>query len=120
MPKNTAPVAVASDSDIMTADESAALRAEMLAEAQAAIDAANAPAPAVTDAPAVTVAAKYTMPVNPNSIRQIVRTMLLGGSDTKTIAAVLLDRFPTSAAAAKSVKHIAYYRAQLKKEAARA
>ena len=53
--------------------------------------------------------------VNPNSIRQTVITMLLAGADTKSIAASVQEKFPQSAAAAKSTKHIAWYRADLKK-----
>lgn len=93
---------------------------QLKAQAQADLDAKSAPA---ADEPVTeTVATKtaYVMPVNPDSIRQIIRTMLLAGSSTKDIAAVLAERKPGTAAALKSVKHIAYYRAQLKKEAKQA
>jgi len=52
---------------------------------------------------------------NPNSIRQIIRTGLLAGESTKEIAAKVIAAHPTSAAATKSVKHIAWYRATMKK-----
>lgn len=54
--------------------------------------------------------------VNPNSIRQTVITALMAGADTKSIAEQLKAKFPESAAAAKSVKHIAWYRATLRKQ----
>jgi hypothetical protein len=53
--------------------------------------------------------------VNPNSIRQIIRTALLRNTPTKDIAAMITKAHPNSAAAAKSVKHIAWYRAQMRK-----
>jgi hypothetical protein len=52
---------------------------------------------------------------NPSSIRQIILTGLLAGESTKDIAAKVQTAHPTSAAAAKSVKHIAWYRAWLKR-----
>jgi len=56
--------------------------------------------------------------VNANSIRQLIITALLAGDDTKTIAATIQAKHPESAAAKKSVKHIAWYRAQLRKSGA--
>jgi hypothetical protein len=53
--------------------------------------------------------------VNPNSIRQIIRTGLIAGKTTKEIGAQLVEKHPTSMAAAKIVKHVAWYRAQMKK-----
>lgn len=59
---------------------------------------------------------KYVAPTNPDSIRQIIRTRLLAGEDTKTIAAYLAEVKPGTAAAAKSTIHIAFYRSKLRKE----
>jgi hypothetical protein len=42
--------------------------------------------------------------------------MLLSGASTKEIAVVLVARFPDSAAARKSVVHVAYYRSELRDE----
>lgn len=53
--------------------------------------------------------------VNPNSIRQIIMGGILAGQSTKEIAAILVEKHPTSAAAAKSSKHIGWYRADMKK-----
>ncbi len=69
-----------------------------------------------TEVPAVTVAPKSGNAVNPNSIRQMVCTALLAGKDTKTIAEQIQAAHPNSAAAAKSTKHIAWYRADLRKK----
>ena len=88
--------------------------------AQAARDLAEASAKAETKTEVTKASAPakgFTMPVNPNSIRQTIRRMLGEGKSTKDIAAVLTEKFPGSAAAAKSTKHIAYYRSQLRKEA---
>lgn len=57
------------------------------------------------------------MPVNPNSIRQTILTMLGEGKNTKEIEAVLKERFPNSMAAQKAVRHVAWYKAQIKKAA---
>lgn len=54
--------------------------------------------------------------VNPNSIRQIICTMLLAGKSTKEIEAAVKEKHPDSQAAAKSGKHIAWYRGTLKKQ----
>jgi hypothetical protein len=42
--------------------------------------------------------------------------MLLDGATTKAITETIQAKFPQSAAAKKSVKHIAWYRAQLRKD----
>lgn len=54
---------------------------------------------------------------NPNakSIRQIIMGGLLAGKPTKEIAAEVQEAYPTSAAAAKSSKHIAWYKSTMKK-----
>lgn len=69
---------------------------------------------------AAVVAAKakptYTAPINPDSIRQIIRSRLLAGQSTKEIAAYLAEAKPGTAAAAKSTIHIAFYRSKLRKE----
>ena len=113
-----AEVASSNESDTISSTEIEALKAQAAAE----LEAANQPSTETETevATPVATAQRYVMPVNPNSIRQTIRTMLQAGASTKEIAAVLAEKFPTSAAAAKSVKHIAYYRAELKKEAARA
>lgn len=49
------------------------------------------------------------------SIRQIIRGGLLAGETTKEIAAKVQAAFPDSAAAKKSAKHIAWYKATMKK-----
>lgn len=51
----------------------------------------------------------------PKSIRSYIRTNLLAGTPTKVIGEGLARFFPDSAAARKSVKHIAFYRAQMRK-----
>lgn len=53
--------------------------------------------------------------VNPGSIRQIIRTALLAGKPTKEIAELVTAAHPNSAAAAKSTKHIAWYRSEMRK-----
>lgn len=53
--------------------------------------------------------------VNPNSIRQLICTALLAGADTKSITEKIKAVHPNSKAAEKSVKHIAWYRADLRK-----
>jgi hypothetical protein len=53
---------------------------------------------------------------NPNSIRQNIIGMILAGKPTKEIAEMLTAKFPESAAAKKSAKHIGWYRARLKKD----
>lgn len=55
-------------------------------------------------------------PVNPKSIRQTVMRMLGEGKATKEIAEVLKSEFPGTAAAAKSDKHIAFYRAKMRQD----
>lgn len=54
--------------------------------------------------------------VNPGSIRQIVLTALQQGKTTEEITAMIRAAHPESAAAAKPTKHIAWYRAYLKKQ----
>lgn len=49
------------------------------------------------------------------SIRQICMTGILAGKSTKEIAAEIQAAHPASAAAAKSAKHIAWYKATMKK-----
>lgn len=61
-------------------------------------------------------ASTYVAPVNPESTRQLIRTALLAGQGTKEIAAMLQERKPGTAAALKSDRHIAFYRAKLRKE----
>ncbi len=70
----------------------------------------------VAPAPVTTPARTNGNAVNPNSIRQKVRSALIAGQDTKTIDAMLKTDFPGTAAATKSTKHIAWYRGQLRKE----
>ncbi len=99
-----------SSSENIDSSEIDALRAS----AQAELDAQNAPqSEEVAESPVAV--SGYVAPVNPNSIRQTILTALLAGQDTKTISATLTERFPASMAAAKSVKHIAYYRSELRK-----
>jgi ribosomal protein L11 methylase PrmA len=52
----------------------------------------------------------------PKSIRQLIMSGILAGKPTKEIAAAVQAEFPTSAAAAKSTKHIAWYRSRMKKD----
>ncbi len=56
--------------------------------------------------------------VNPGSIRQIVLGGLMAGKTTAEIKDLIIAAHPNSAAAAKSTKHIAWYRAWLKKNPA--
>lgn len=69
-----------------------------------------------TTAPVTTPARVNGNAVNPNSIRQKVRAALIAGQDTAAIGTMLQTDFPGTAAAAKSTKHIAWYRGQLRKE----
>ncbi len=54
--------------------------------------------------------------VNPNSIRQLVMTMILAGASTKDIGTELQAKHPESAAAKKVSKHVGWYRARMKKD----
>lgn len=59
--------------------------------------------------------------INPSSIRQIVLTALTAlqqGKTTAEITTLIQAAHPNSAAAAKPTKHIAWYRAYLKKNPA--
>ena len=60
-----------------------------------------APAQVETPAPAMT-------------IKKLITTGIAAGKTTKEIAVELAEKFPASAAAAKSVKHIAWYRTKMK------
>lgn len=51
-----------------------------------------------------------------DSIRQTIRQGLLAGQDTATLTASLQAKFPTSKAALKAPKHIAFYRSKLRAE----
>lgn len=107
---------VGNDDDFrMTESEIATMRAEALAEASA-----NLAKPLVQKAERVITVPKGIAQfgsgkVNPESIRQTICLALLAGATTKDIAAVLQDKYPESAAARKSVIHIAFYRAKLRK-----
>lgn len=57
---------------------------------------------------------------NAKSIRSLIMGMLLENRPTPEIAAALREQFPQSAAAAKSAKHISFYRSLMRKEAKRA
>lgn len=52
---------------------------------------------------------------NKRSIRQICLQGIAAGMSTKDIAAIIVAEYPDSAAAHKSAKHIAWYRAWVKK-----
>jgi hypothetical protein len=52
----------------------------------------------------------------PKSIRQLIMGSILAGKPTKEIAEAVKAAFPNSAAAAKSTKHIAWYRSRMKKD----
>jgi hypothetical protein len=60
-----------------------------------------------------------SLPLNPTcpvpSIRSLIRGMLLDGATTQEITAKVIQFHPTSAAAAKPAKHIAWYKATMKK-----
>lgn len=104
------------DSETMTAAEIAEMRAQVLADAVAALELDTVKDIVVERGvitEAVVIAPKF--PVNPNSIRQTIMTALLRGESTKQIAAVLVERFPDTAAARKSVIHIAFYRSKMRK-----
>lgn len=49
-----------------------------------------------------------------DTIKHLILSGLKAGLSTKEIAAQLLETYPSSAAAAKSVKHIAWYRTKVK------
>ena len=51
---------------------------------------------------------------NTNTIKHLITTGIRDGKTTEQIADELAERFPNSAAAAKSVKHIAWYRTKMK------
>lgn len=50
------------------------------------------------------------------SIRSLITSGLMNGVPVKDIKAELQERFPDSMAAAKSAKHISYYKSVLKRE----
>lgn len=52
----------------------------------------------------------------PKSIRQLIMGSILAGKPTKEIAEAVKAAFPNSQAAAKSTKHIAWYRSRMKKD----
>jgi hypothetical protein len=62
------------------------------------------------------VAATTAPAAQKDSIRRTIREGLIAGTDTKVIAATLAEKFPTSMAAQKATKHIAFYRSKLRKE----
>lgn len=62
-----------------------------------------------------TITTPAVAPSGTLSIRQICRSGILAGKTSKEIAAEIIATHPTSAAAAKSGKHIAWYRATMKK-----
>lgn len=64
--------------------------------------------------------AEVTVTEKPKSIRSLIMARITEGRNTKEIAAEVQLHFPHSAAAAKSVKHIAWYRSRMKKDAATA
>jgi hypothetical protein len=51
------------------------------------------------------------------SIRSLIMSEITAGTPTKEIAAKVQAQFPGTAAATKSVKHIAWYRSRMKKDA---
>ena len=51
------------------------------------------------------------------SIRSLIMSEITKGTPTKEIAALVQAQFPGTAAATKSVKHIAWYRSRMKKDA---
>ena len=67
-----------------------------------------------------TTSTTHTPNTNPNkdirSIRKICMEGILAGKTTKELAAEITLHHPNSAAAAKSGKHIAWYRSYMKKE----
>lgn len=70
----------------------------------------------IEDAPVITPAGTVGAPrQNANSIRKTIREGLLAGDSTETIAARLKELFPNSMAAAKSSKHIAFYKSLMRK-----
>ena len=70
----------------------------------------------IEDAPATVSGSNSGAPrQNATSIRKTIREGLLAGEATDVIAAKLKEMFPTSAAAAKSSKHIAFYRSLMRK-----
>jgi hypothetical protein len=94
----------------ITTDEIEQLKAQAAAE----LAASSTETPAQSDT-TTTTESTVTTSTKPASIRQCIRGGLLNGKNTAEIAAELKAHFPTSAAAAKSVKHIAYYRAEMVK-----
>lgn len=52
----------------------------------------------------------------PNSIRQTIISALKQGMETEAIAEMVKEKFPNSKAAAKTGKHISYYRSVLNRE----
>lgn len=70
----------------------------------------------IEDAPVITPSGTVSAPrQNANSIRKTIRDGLLAGDSTETIAARLKELFPNSMAAAKSSKHIAFYKSLMRK-----
>jgi hypothetical protein len=74
-------------------------------------------APAAASTPAKdqpTAAEQGGVKTRPPSIRSTINRMLDDGKSTAEITEVLKAQFPNSKAAAKSSKHIAFYRSQRK------
>lgn len=66
-------------------------------------------------APVAVVEVKSVGRPTKNSIRQLIRQHLLAGTPTPQIAEDVRSKFPNSAAAAKSSKHISYYASVMRK-----
>lgn len=52
----------------------------------------------------------------PKSIRSLIMSGILAGKTTKELTVEVQAHFPGTAAAAKSTKHIAWYRSRMKKD----
>ena len=55
-----------------------------------------------------------TAAVRSDTIKYLIVTAIKAGLTTKEITVLVQERFPLSAAAAKPVKHIAWYRTKVK------
>ena len=93
--------------------ESTAVAPENSVTSGAEVDASDI---VIEDAPPTVSGSNSGAPrQNATSIRKTIREGLLAGETTDVIAAKLKEMFPSSAAAAKSSKHIAFYRSLMRK-----
>ncbi len=110
------------ESDVMSAEEIAELRASLIAEAAAETAPVVKAKPVRKSTANVNVVPvkrgghKGNTAVNPDSIRQFLRGRLIAGATTDELKVELAERYPDKQASARATVHIGYYRSQLRKE----